>query len=118
MCLTPSRPPLLEFICVNRKKKEELLAALVKNIDSAIPNYPQKIYLIWGAKDKIFDLEVAKNLKTELGEKAELHVIENAGHMVMLERPFVFNSVLSHILTSLPASASSVVIGRPGRGRE
>ncbi|KAK4284721.1 hypothetical protein QN277_001511 [Acacia crassicarpa] len=96
---------LEEFICVNRRKKDELLAAVVKNIDSAIPKYPQKIHLIWGAKDKIFDLEDAKNLKTELGEKAELHVIENAGHLVMLERPFVFNSLLSHILPSLPASS-------------
>ncbi|KAK4284722.1 hypothetical protein QN277_001511 [Acacia crassicarpa] len=32
---------LEEFICVNRRKKDELLAAVVKNIDSAIPKYPQ-----------------------------------------------------------------------------
>ena len=35
---------LQEFICVNRSKKDELLAALVKNIDSAIPKYPQVVH--------------------------------------------------------------------------
>ncbi|XP_028767940.1 uncharacterized protein LOC114725580 [Neltuma alba] len=91
---------LKETVCVNRKRKEELLVALVKNIDSAIPKYPQRIHLIWGAKDKIFGLEVANNLKTEIGEKAEVHVIEEAGHLVMLERPFVFSSLLSHVVAS------------------
>ncbi|KAH7575080.1 hypothetical protein JRO89_XS02G0044600 [Xanthoceras sorbifolium] len=93
---------ILEAMFNNRKERHELLEALVTS-DKAftIPRYPQKIHLLWGEKDKIFDMETAHNLKEQVGEKATLEAIEKAGHLVNLERPCVYNSHLKKILASL-----------------
>ncbi|EOX98012.1 hypothetical protein QUC31_015395 [Theobroma cacao] len=71
-----------------------------------LPNWIYKdilenIYLLWGQNDKIFDLGTARNLKQQIREKASLEYIEKSGHLVQLERPFVYNSHLKKILASL-----------------
>lgn len=54
----------LEVMFDNRKEKVELLEALViSDKDATVPNYTQRIHLLWGEDDKIFNLEVAQNLK-------------------------------------------------------
>ncbi|KAK1559149.1 hypothetical protein Q3G72_011183 [Acer saccharum] len=85
-----------------RKERNELLEALVIS-DKAftIPHLPQKIHLLWGENDLIFDMETARNLKEQVGEKATLEAIEKAGHLVNLERPCLYNTRLKKILASL-----------------
>ncbi|KAJ4843901.1 hypothetical protein Tsubulata_040137 [Turnera subulata] len=93
---------ILEIMFDNRKERAELLEALITpDKDFNIPNYPQKIHLLWGVNDKIFNMEVANNLKEQLEGKVTLHCIENAGHMVPIERPWVYNRHLKKILASL-----------------
>ncbi|PSS29436.1 Epoxide hydrolase [Actinidia chinensis var. chinensis] len=92
----------LEVMFDNRKEKAELLESLVvKDEDSTIPNYPQRIHFLWGDDDKFFNLELAQNMKERLGEKATLQWIKNAGHLVQLERPFAYNHQLKRILSSI-----------------
>ncbi|WOG84944.1 hypothetical protein DCAR_0104130 [Daucus carota subsp. sativus] len=91
----------LEAMFDNRKERNELLKALVvKDNDAALPIYTQRIHLIWGDDDKIFNLKVADNIKQILGDKASLECIERSGHLTPLERPFVFNQHLKKALAS------------------
>ncbi|PRQ23730.1 putative triacylglycerol lipase [Rosa chinensis] len=92
----------LEAMFDNRREREELLKALViSDEDFTVANYPQRVYLLWGANDKIFDIESASNLNKQLGNNASVYHIEKAGHLVQMERPFVYNSQLKKILASL-----------------
>ncbi|XWS62784.1 hypothetical protein CRYUN_Cryun06bG0040400 [Craigia yunnanensis] len=85
----------------NRKEKVELLKDFViSDEEFTIPCFQQRIHLLWGENDKIFDLNIAHNLKQQIGEKATLEYIEKAGHGVQMERPFVYNSHLKKILAS------------------
>ncbi|KAG5535894.1 hypothetical protein RHGRI_023615 [Rhododendron griersonianum] len=90
----------------NRKERGELLEGLVvSNKDATIPNFQQeRIHLLWGENDQIFKLELAKNMKEELGEKATFEGIKKAGHLVHLERPCAYNRCLKRFLASLHAA--------------
>ncbi|KAJ6368671.1 hypothetical protein OIU78_001114 [Salix suchowensis] len=86
----------------HRKERHELLEDLiVKDKNFTAPNFTQRIHLLWGGDDIIFDKTEARNLIELLQGKATLHCIERAGHLVELERPFVYNRQLKKILASL-----------------
>ncbi|KAI3953242.1 hypothetical protein MKX01_042237 [Papaver californicum] len=94
----------LEVMFTNRKERAELLEALViSNKDITIPNFTQRIHLLWGEEDQIFNLDLALNMKWQLGDKTTLQGIKKAGHLVHLERPCVFNKSLKEFLASLHA---------------
>jgi pimeloyl-ACP methyl ester carboxylesterase len=94
----------LEVMFTNRKERAELLEALViSNKDATIPNFSQRIHLLWGENDQIFNLELAQNMKEQLGENATFKGIKKAGHLVHLERPCVYNRRLKHFLASFYA---------------
>ncbi|CAO2179033.1 unnamed protein product [Urochloa humidicola] len=83
----------------------ELLEALVvSNKDATVPVLPQKILLLWGENDNIFNIELAKTMKEQLGEKTMLQSIDKAGHLVHLERPCVYNRLLKEFLASVTAT--------------
>lgn len=91
-----------EVMFDNRKEKVELLKALViDDKDFTQTRYPQRVHLLWGGNDIIFTMEVANNLKSQLGEGATLQYIEKAGHLVQMERPCVYNKRLKEILATL-----------------
>ncbi|CAK7329693.1 unnamed protein product [Dovyalis caffra] len=93
---------ILEVTFDNRKERLELLHELVvSDKDFIVPHFPQKIHLLWGGDDVIFNMEEARNLKEQLEGKATLQYIENAGHLVQSERPFAYNKQLKKILVSL-----------------
>ncbi|KAL6520044.1 hypothetical protein OROHE_017187 [Orobanche hederae] len=95
----------LEVMFNNRKERAELLEALVVSTkdSTTIPNFIQRIHLLWGENDQIFKLELAQNMKQQLGEKATFQGIKKAGHLVHLERPCVYNRCLKKFLASLRA---------------
>ncbi|TYH94270.1 hypothetical protein ES332_A12G029900v1 [Gossypium tomentosum] len=96
---------ILEGICKYRREKVELLKALVVSDEEfTVPSYHQRIHVLWGKNDKIFEVENAHYLQQQLGEKASVEYIENSGHIVKLERPFKYNSCLNKILPSLSSS--------------
>ncbi|XP_076945950.1 uncharacterized protein LOC143617204, partial [Bidens hawaiensis] len=91
---------LLETMFCNRKERNELLEDLVvPDKDTTVySNFSQDIHMVWGYDDKIFDLDLAMTMKTQLGDKASLEVIKDAGHLVPLEQPFKYNRCLKIIL--------------------
>ncbi|KAE8732898.1 Alpha/beta-Hydrolases superfamily protein, putative isoform 2 [Hibiscus syriacus] len=93
---------ILEGISIYREEKLELLVALIINDkEFTLPSYHQKIHLLWGKNDQIFDSHIARSVKQQIGERASLEYIEKAGHLVLQERPFTYNSRLKKILVSL-----------------
>ncbi|XAR57903.1 Acylglycerol lipase [Bertholletia excelsa] len=97
----------LEVMFNNRKERGELLEGLVvSNKDATIPNFQQRIHLLWGENDQIFKRELAQNMKEQLGEKATFEGIKKAGHLVHLERPCVYNRCLKKFLASLTPEES------------
>ncbi|XP_024030379.1 uncharacterized protein LOC21401523 [Morus notabilis] len=93
----------LEVMFNNRREKVELLEALVINDeDYFIPNFSlQSIHFLVGEDDKIFNLKMVQDVVLQLEDKATLHGIKEAGHLVHIERPFVYNNSLKKILLSL-----------------
>lgn len=96
----------LKVMFTNRKERAELLEGLVvSNKDATVPVLPQKILLLWGENDNIFNIELAKTMKEQLGEKTMLQSINKAGHLVHLERPCVYNRRLKEFLAYVNAEA-------------
>lgn len=92
----------LEVMFTNRKERAELLEALViSNKDCIIPTFPQRIHLLWGENDQIFKVELAHDMKEQLGKKTTFEGIKKAGHLVHLERPCAYNRCLKRCLVSL-----------------
>ncbi|GER49637.1 alpha/beta-Hydrolases superfamily protein [Striga asiatica] len=92
-------------VAVHWKFWAELLEGLVVTTkDTPLPNFTQRIHLLWGENDHIFKLELARDTKQQLGEKTTLQSIKKAGHLVHLERPFVYNRCLKQFLASLHAT--------------
>lgn len=94
---------ILKTMFNNRKEKNELLDALVVPDEDATMNtdFSQTIHMLWADDDKIFDLDFAMIMKTRLGDKTMLEWIKDAGHLVPLERPFVYNDRLKYVLKRL-----------------
>ncbi|XP_047312315.1 epoxide hydrolase 4 [Impatiens glandulifera] len=93
----------LEVMFNNRKERGELLEGLVvSNKDATIPRFSQRIHLLWGENDQIFKLELAQNMKEQLGDKVTMEGIKRAGHLVHLERPCMYTKYLKNFLDSLP----------------
>ncbi|KAM6564594.1 hypothetical protein CsatB_024592 [Cannabis sativa] len=92
----------LEVMFTNRKERCELLEALeVNSKDPTIPNFPQRIHLLWGENDEIFKQELAQNMKQQLGERSTFEGIKKSGHLVHLERPCVYNKCIKKFLISV-----------------
>ncbi|KAH7651091.1 Triacylglycerol lipase protein [Dioscorea alata] len=90
----------LQSMFGDRKDRAELLEGImVRDKDAAVPAaLPERILLLWGENDNIFNIEMANNLKKQLGDKATLQVIKKAGHLVHLERPCTYNRHLKEFL--------------------
>ncbi|KAL8242536.1 hypothetical protein R6Q59_012838 [Mikania micrantha] len=91
---------ILETMYRNRKERNELLEDLVipDKDATSYTNFSHDIHMVWGGNDKIFDLDHAMTMKTQLGDKATLDWIKDAGHLVPLEQPFKYNKRLKCIL--------------------
>jgi len=58
------------------------------------------LLVIQGLQDRIAPMANGRALKDEVGSRAQLIEVENAGHAVLLEKPVV---VLNHVVTFLKA---------------
>ncbi|GLJ20385.1 hypothetical protein SUGI_0370350 [Cryptomeria japonica] len=89
----------LEVMFNNREERGELLDALIEcSQEAQVPSLNQKILLLWGNNDEIFNLEVANQMREKLGENIEFVGIEKAGHLVHMERPCVYTRHLLEFL--------------------
>ncbi|CAI0561226.1 unnamed protein product [Linum tenue] len=86
----------------HRKERAELLEEMViEDHNFKVHPYTQKIHFIWGENDRLINMEVARHQQMLLKGKATLQSIEKAGHLVQMERPWVFNGHLKKFLDSL-----------------
>ncbi|CAK9326444.1 unnamed protein product [Citrullus colocynthis] len=91
----------LEAMVIHKRERAELLQALVAADDVTISQFPQKLHIIWGRNDNLFDVQIAHSMKEQFGGKARLDCIEKAGHIVPIEHPFIYNQCLQEFLQSL-----------------
>ncbi len=80
------------------------LYSLLEHIDRWDEGYGQRLadisqptLLLWGAHDRVFPLEVGKQVQTML-PTAEWHVISEAGHLPQWEQPHLVNSLILSFL--------------------
>lgn len=89
----------LEVMFNNREERGELLTALVEsNKEAQVPSLSQKILLLWGNNDEVFNIEVAQRMREQLGDNTQFASIDQAGHLVHLERPCEYNKHLLEFL--------------------
>lgn len=97
----------LKVMFNNRKERKELLDEMViRNKDAKVPVLPQRILLLWGENDNIFNMEVANDMREQLGVKATLQVIKKAGHLAHLERPCAYTRCLKRFLALVHAKGN------------
>ncbi|KAF8377315.1 hypothetical protein HHK36_030690 [Tetracentron sinense] len=93
----------IDVMCTEHaEEKRELIRALLKDRSlSDLPKISQPTLLIWGEHDQIFPLELGHRLKRHMGENAQLVIINNAGHAVLMEKPKEFYKHLKEFLVDL-----------------
>ncbi|MEX1190569.1 MAG: alpha/beta hydrolase [Brumimicrobium sp.] len=78
------------------KQQSLLLKDLPQNRDSLTGEYDVPTLILWGKEDKVFSIQNAKDLSSNLG--AELTIFENAGHALPEEQHKAFNKRLKTFL--------------------
>ncbi|PKA47225.1 isochorismate synthase / 2-succinyl-5-enolpyruvyl-6-hydroxy-3-cyclohexene-1-carboxylate synthase / 2-succinyl-6-hydroxy-2,4-cyclohexadiene-1-carboxylate synthase / O-succinylbenzoate synthase [Apostasia shenzhenica] len=100
----------LKVMFNNRKERAELLEALINSSKEAnVPVFRQRILLLWGENDNLFNVGLAKDMKEQLGEIATLQPVKKAGHLVHLERPCVYNRQLKQFLALVNSSSENKI---------
>ena len=88
----------------NRGKALRILSvaksAIRNNMSEDLPKITAPSFLIWGTDDKVTPPFVAHEFK-KLLPNSELKFIEKCGHAPMMERPQIFNEILSDFLEKL-----------------
>ena len=92
-------------ICINAGKQASIEAvdnALIafKNWNGVdtLKNIKNKTLIVWGDKDKSYNLEQIKTLKKNI-LNSSLIVFNNCAHNIHLEEPEKFNNTIKHFLT-------------------
>ncbi|KAL2346616.1 hypothetical protein Fmac_000616 [Flemingia macrophylla] len=111
LSLTVHRPPKIlpnfllgdfldKLYAENRKEKMELLKGLTIGRDSTsnISPLEQEVLIIWGEEDGIFPVQLARELKRVISEKARLELIKEASHVPQIEKAGEFNNILLNFL--------------------
>lgn len=78
----------------------DFLACNDFDIMQNLPKIGQPVLLICGDQDRLTPLRYAEYLVARLPD-ARLHVIEDAGHMVMLEKPVLVSNLIQEFICSL-----------------
>ncbi|KAL3695753.1 hypothetical protein R1sor_009829 [Riccia sorocarpa] len=81
----------------NRKEKRELLEALVIGKEAApslMTKVDKDVLIIWGDNDTIFLPFQAQRIKDYLGERAEMVMLEDAGHASQIEQAGKWNALV------------------------
>src|SRR5688572_5805917 len=92
------------YTTVNSNKALQILSlaksTIRNNLEKELHKIKAPCCLIWGKNDIITPLHVAKDFQ-RLIPHAELHLIDECGHVPMMERPDEFNLLLHHFLDKL-----------------
>ncbi|KAH8504648.1 hypothetical protein Peur_045865 [Populus x canadensis] len=88
----------------NRNRKMELLSGLTIGHDDAVNISPlqQDVLLVWGDKDQVFPLEMAKDLQGLIGKNVKLEIVKNTSHVPQIENAAEFNKIIKNFLSASP----------------
>ncbi|KAL9399988.1 hypothetical protein Peur_008949 [Populus x canadensis] len=88
----------------NRNKKMELLSGLTIGHDDAVNISPlqQDVLLVWGDKDQVFPLEMAKDLQGLIGKNVKLEIVKDTSHVPQIENAAEFNKIIKNFLSASP----------------
>lgn len=96
---------LKEFHQKRIKQNASERKLVIRNLLDEMNRYQEERYrfsfpvcLIWGENDPLVPVHSAERLAEYLGNKAQLHVIRNAGHMPNIIRTVVFNRIVRGFL--------------------
>ncbi|KAL1337705.1 uncharacterized protein LOC107470671 [Arachis duranensis] len=84
----------------NRKEKMELLKGVSLGREEALNISPlqQEVLIVWGEHDRIFPVQMARELREVIGKKASLEVIKDASHVPQIEKAAEFNNIILNFL--------------------
>ena len=92
------------YLCSNAAKETSLIAAekaldAMKNWNGLdnLKNIKNKTLIIWGDKDRAYNLSQVKNLRNNIPD-SDLKIIKNSSHNVHLEKPDEFNNCVRGFL--------------------
>ncbi len=86
------RPPVLSG---------DFLACNAFDVTSQLENINVPALIICGAEDKMMPVKFSESLRDGIAN-SQLHILENAGHMVMLEQPDAVADLLKKFMDGIP----------------
>jgi pimeloyl-ACP methyl ester carboxylesterase len=86
-------PDVRQALLGNSAQVDAAIGLVEHDFSAAIRELRTPTSLIWGADDRIAPLRTGQLLAARL-QQAELHVIDDAGHTPMFDRPATFNRLL------------------------
>ena len=105
--LSPTQARLLVEASASAQRTAVALATITQNdLRPMVARCPAPLAAIWGARDRTVPLRVAEVIRDARPE-AEIVTIEDAGHVVMVERPGEFAAALDGLLSRLPKHATT-----------
>jgi len=101
-------PKLRESLFAGDPVKIAGLAVVSENLSAVMPGVRAETLILWGSDDTLVPLRTGRVLAMKL-PRAQLEVIEKAGHTPMLEAPERFRAVLQPFLEiGLPPASQAV----------
>ncbi|XP_024356867.1 uncharacterized protein [Physcomitrium patens] len=92
-----------------RVERKQLLDALVIGTEKAfpLPKLTQpKVLILWGEHDQIFNKELAYKLQEHLGNRSEVVMMTNCGHVPQLENSREYNRIVLDFLRDRQVTAA------------
>ena len=71
--------------------------AVSKISEELLKQIENKTLIIWGKDDKLFSVKYGETA-TKIIPNAKLHVIQDAGHLPLMDQPEIFNKILDNFL--------------------
>jgi pimeloyl-ACP methyl ester carboxylesterase len=107
-----SIPPLQARLMIGASASAQRTAEALRTITAAdlrplLREASVPIGVIWGARDRTIPARLARSIR-EIRPDAEVMLIEQAGHVAMIERPAAFVATLERLLASLPKDATTL----------
>jgi pimeloyl-ACP methyl ester carboxylesterase len=105
--LPPLEARLMVLASASAQRTAEALATItVADLRSALREAPAPLGVIWGAADRTVPIRHVDAIRHERPD-ADVVIVEQAGHVPMIERPDAFAAALTGLLERLPKHATT-----------
>ncbi len=105
--LSPTQARLLIEASAGAQRTSEAFATITAaNLWPSLARLTTPLGVIWGTEDRTMPARIAESIRAARPD-VELVLVEDAGHIVMVEQPEAFVTALEGLLVSLPKRATS-----------